>query len=91
MFPGFRQIIYNIFLEIISASISETMFTASREVLIDRIIENIVEHFQTTFAGIFFLVVRRSMLYSYICIRLYIYIYIYISIARQSRGPATAL
>ena len=49
-------------MEIIIANITETMFTASREIIIDRIIENIVEHFQTSLAGIFYLVVRRSML-----------------------------
>ena len=64
----FREVILSelwlpTFLQIIIDNVSETIFTGVREVIIDNMVDNIVATFETL-AGIFYLVVRRTMLYS---------------------------
>ena len=64
--PVFLEIIIVNFLEIIIANLSENHISEFREVGIDKMIENIVALFLKILPGIFYLVVRRPMLYSII-------------------------
>ena len=52
------------------------MFAAFQEIMIGKPVENIVATFQKPLAGIFYLVVRRPMLYIYKYINIYMYLYI---------------
>ena len=63
IFPG---VLLLTFLEVTVANISENHISGFREAIIDNMNEHIVATVKQTLAGIFYLVVRRAMLFLYI-------------------------